>query len=194
MNHWQPYLAIRTTALPDTGTLVALGRRVWSVTDVDPVPRRAWTSDDHALVALNGPSSAPQTVALRLWGTSGGDRSVVRCWPGWSSWWVYPSGHIPVCAACGEPMPCRHLDAGHVARVELARAERYSRPGICPCCGNPVDRGQPRVEYATNLHWPGGPPVRFHSARRLCARAARRYAEALSARPPLLSGRDVLMP
>lgn len=89
-------------------------------------------------------------------------------------WWVYEDEHYPVCAQCGEPLPCREQQARRTAEREIANMGRYETPGVCPCCGEPVTGRQKSITFHTNLEIPGGPPVTFHTRRR-CHGDATRY-------------------
>lgn len=78
-------------------------------------------------------------------------------------WSVYPDpDHYPVCSTCGEPTPCRTKMAEITATEAGKRMDRYSMPGCCPVCREPVTQQQKSVTFAENLEVPGGPPVTFH--------------------------------
>lgn len=90
-------------------------------------------------------------------------------------WVVYPDPeHYPVCAACGEPVPCRHKMVEKVAAASAMQMERYSHPGVCPACSEPISTRQKSITFADNLVVPAGPPVSFH-LKHACLFDARLY-------------------
>ena len=87
--------------------------------------------------------------------------------------------HHPVCAACKGPWPCHHLKAEQQADREIAQAERYAIPGVCPACSEPVSTRQLRQTWPVNLYAiDRDQPVTFH-LRRPCGAEARSYDEAI---------------
>lgn len=89
------------------------------------------------------------------------------------------SDHLPVCAVCGGPWPCRHLKADALADREIKRAERFSIPNVCPACGEPVTQRQLRQTWPVNLYaLDRDQPVTFHLRLR-CERDAIAYDHAV---------------
>lgn len=165
---------------PDPGSLVALGHAVWRVIEVAEVPPADWTQDEREYVArYHRGMRRPYRVVLRPAGVVGDDprsrdRDVHLRACG-ASWHVYPDDHYPMCASCAEPLPCREQMASKIAAASVRQMDRYSMPGVCPACEEPVTSRQKSLTLPDNLEIPGGPPVTFHAGRVECRYAAREY-------------------
>jgi hypothetical protein len=112
-----------------------LDRSVWTVVAVEQEPADEHTGHDQVVTTVLGPTAAPVLVTLRPVGEPAGERTV-RCWPGWSLWWVYDTTP-PMCRDCAEPLPCRHLQAARRAAAETDRAFRLGHP-VHHCSPDPV--------------------------------------------------------
>ena len=168
---WLPLGAERTNRF-EVGMLVAYEYAVWRVIDIEPRPRELWSESDIAFLESRpnpSPYLYPHTVTIRplfeekkpfpdrskdLHFKAGGSGGVHL--------YVYPNEHYPVCAECGDPMPCRGEMAREVAAFAAERMERYATEGVCPECQEPARKGQQRITFDENLVVPLGPPVTFH--------------------------------
>lgn len=91
---------------------------------------------------------------------------------GYGSWWtLYPDGRVPLCSCCGDPWPCRMLEAERYAHQEgqlLNELSTRVETGACFGCGKPVTTRQATIQYPEgNLRVPLAPPPVFH-ARESC--------------------------
>jgi hypothetical protein len=185
------------------GDLVPWGHRVFVVREVRDIPEDRWTDEDvhdvavirqytaatggtwwrtlpyptPVVVALEPhPVPADPVAAAQRFETEGlafrllCEQNLPR----------YPDGHYPVCAACGEPSPCRDTVAGRVAAQSAADMARYEQEGVCPACQQPVTVREGRETFRWNLDVPAGPPVTFHTRRR-CVTQLAKYRQRLSA-------------
>jgi hypothetical protein len=172
------------------GDLIAVERALWRVIGVQDVPVADWDRDDrehygrHTMprqsaglrrkteTGADGQPALPEAWSLRpvhvTVQAAKGDRRVrLRFQPyafARSSVYVIPAHH-PVCAACGELYPCRHLEIDEAAEAGLAKlAEMESvLPGCCWHCREPVTSRQKQISFpGENLLLPGGPPPVFH--------------------------------
>lgn len=160
---------------PEVGALIAWDHGVYRVMEVRPVPRDLWSDDDFRRDGESFPSesAAPMWVVIRPAHVKGDDpklrsKDVHLRGPGTCRWDVYPHEHYPVCAQCGEPVPCREQSAVEQAHRAAEHAARYEVAGMCPACQEPVTQRQGSRTFAENLYMPGGPPVTFHASRREC--------------------------
>ncbi len=170
---WHPFGTQRDTSLPAVGTLVALDHEVYRVLEIRPKPKDLWTDEDRGRVTLYEGKREPVNVIVRPAQIKGDDPKLrrhdlhLRAYEG--MWWdVYPNEHYPVCAECGEPIPCRELAAIREAEQAAALMARYEVAGMCPACQEPVTQNQGSRTFEENLYMPGGPPVTFHASRRQC--------------------------
>jgi hypothetical protein len=183
---WKPHGATPARASVEAGVLLAWRHQAWRVLGVHDQPRERWTRIDVEMVDEFGSAAAPQIAHLRLINDSCTDPAyrdgdqLLRWWPGRVIWWIYPDRHYPVCAVCGEPQPCREIEAERLAVDEFHRAARYERPDTCPECEEPVTAFHRPIQFARNIVWPGGPAVQFHGTRQACRRAAEKYGQRLT--------------
>lgn len=186
---WHPLGAeTRYYEPPTPGSLIALAHAVWRVVDVSPVPVERWDVDDHERVANFGDAYLPHMVVIRPVAVVGDDPRArdhdVHLRATGSTWMVYPDEHYPLCAACGEPLPCREQMAARTAAASAQRMDRYAVEGVCPACAEPITTRQNSVSFTENLEMPAGPPVTYHSGRRGCRRAAAEYEKRWVAADP----------
>lgn len=201
------------------GDMIALERALWRLIEVRDVPVADWDDNDqHYYDAHTDPAdrtAAYRQVPRRADGTrippgewnlrpvnlivepaKGGKRRHLRCRPYvmLTSLYVIPEHH-PVCSACGELYPCRHLDMEAETAKQMAKFTKYESilPGCCWSCGNPVTERQKSIAFeGENLLRPGGPPVVFHLRKGspYCSSAAysydKRWIEAAPDRHPRL--------
>lgn len=172
---WYPVGArqCRTTTTA-VGSLIAYQHTVYRLVDVWPVPEVDWTDEQHRRVAAcpegRRDTVLPRVYVLRPAGITSEDprardHDLHVAPPPYAAWDVYPDEHYPICASCGEPVPCRERHAERVATAEMARVERYTAPGVCPACGEVVSSQQKSLRFAENVVVPGGPPLTFHQRR-----------------------------
>jgi hypothetical protein len=178
---WHPSGTV-TKPLPAVGDLVGWEHGVWRVVDVRPTPEVDWSPEDHAALAgiklSYRQQRAPHHVQVEPIG--GGNLRHLRCGGRIRAMWdVYTSEHWPACGKCHEPTPCREVVADQMIEQASRQLERWSTPGVCPNCEEPVSARQRSQTFRENLRVPGGPPVTFHVGRGGCAYAARQYAEKL---------------
>lgn len=153
---------------PMVGDLIPFEHAVYRV--IEAVDRSEGFPDDPKPIRLRvlPVHIDPATVAT-------GDDRVLRMSASRKAWWdYYPDEHYPICAKCREPLPCREQMASKIAAESAAHFDRYTMPGVCPGCGEPVTQRQKTVTWEDNAVVPGGPPVTFHM-RRKCRVTAERY-------------------
>lgn len=182
------YVGARACArVPEVGAIVAINHAAFRVLEVNPIPETEWTDDERRFVDLRRPELrdrfVPVYIVVRPAHITGDDPTLrqhdrhfrfqaVRM----GGLHVYENEHYPVCATCGEPVPCRDQLQAEQARQAVERMSRYEDPGLCPHCQEGFGPRQQTRTFGTNIEIPGGPPVRFHM-RRGCQHAAERYAK-----------------
>lgn len=183
MSHWRPKGAESIYGLPAVGDIVPVQHAVWRVIEVIPRPVDLWDDSDHARVAKHGEKTAPHAVVLRPVEIDDNqprafrrDRHI-KTWQGQYHWMKYTSEHYPVCAKCHEPLPCRDVLVAQDAARSFEQMQRFTMPGVCPSCAQPITQRQKTRTFDENLELPGGPPVTFHVGRSDCRGAAARYEE-----------------
>lgn len=188
------------------GALVATRRAVFRIVAYRPYHADQWTADDHERVRQYGPEAAPYHVVLRPAHITSDDpraRDHDKSYSIRSSsfrWYVYPDEHYPVCATCGDPMPCREQTASDEAVAEMKHMARFETPGVCPACQEPITGRQKSRAFHENMIVPLGPPVTFHT-RAGCYRDLLLYedkwvaadpAHRASSRPPVCDGTAII--
>lgn len=83
--------------------------------------------------------------------------------------------HFDVCGRCGDVQPCREEWAKAQGRHAARELDRFTRPGFCPACEEPITLRQKTIELA-NVVTPFGGTILFHH-RRKCLSDAIRYEE-----------------
>lgn len=92
--------------------------------------------------------------------------------------------HAPVCRVCGELWPCNHREDLRKLNLSITAMEdaeykktrdketrrrfkvRYTTPGVCPACMQPVTEGQPYQTFEDNAVYKKGPAVTYHLSRK----------------------------
>lgn len=163
---WYPAGTELWWTIPPSGSLIGVDRTVYrivSTRDIDPVD---WTDAERQNADRNG---SPVSVEVVRVVPAPSDRlRRFRVMPKSCRWHVYPGEHWSACGKCGEPAPCRESEREQVMAAELALMERYSTPGVCPACCEPITKHQKSITIGVNVHVPAGPPVTFHANRRAC--------------------------
>lgn len=205
--YWFPHGARTTWDRPEPGSLVATRRAVFRIVEYRPYHVDQWTADDHERVRKHGDAAAPYHVILRPAHITSDDvrardhdkHYTIRsaCF----RWHVYPDEHYPLCATCGEPVPCREQTAAEDAAAELRYMARFETPGVCPACREPItSRQKSRTFGGENLIVPLGPPVTFHTRAR-CEDGLLAYEDEWvkadprnrrSSRPPVCKGTAII--
>ena len=188
---WRPFTAPRpdpwTWSRPREGEVLGYRHAAWQVLHVaDAIlsdEEEAWLAERANLRV----EAAPYYITLRrLHGPAHRGESDLE--PGRLSlrtrcglsqpWTVYPGGRVPLCSCCGDPWPCRMLEAEQEAQAEGQRLNELSQRvenGACFACGQPVTSRQKTIVYPeNNVRVPLGPPPVFH-ARRSCRLAVVEY-------------------
>lgn len=185
------YTGTQPVSAPQVGMLLAYQHQVLRIVAVRTVPDVDWTDEERRKVAAFAqPQRAePGPVILvtrpveqRTDAADGdeGERHFRYLSSLHGPLAVFDDEHYPVCAACGQPMPCQETLAAREAQRALTVAERYSDPARCPCCGDWFGPRQHTRTFETNGYLPAGPPVTFHTGRRACRDAAESYAAQLT--------------
>lgn len=178
----EPYLGTHLEGNPQLGTLFAHQHRVWRVVQVRAVPEVDWTDEQrrHAAAFAHPQAAVPGPVDIVAQPVQQDEEADEWRFRYLSSQHgtlaAFDDEHYPVCATCGEPMPCRDTLAARAARHALEVMERYTDPARCPRCGEVFGPRQHTRTFDTNLYLPGGPPVTFHTGRRECLYSASSYA------------------
>lgn len=188
--YWHPEYTRTEIGRPQVGWLIGLDHEVWRIVEVTDYPEDRWTEEQRQRVRSRGRKLTPVHVLLRPARHDSPDpvrlrerdRSVSAV-PLLTQWWVYPDGHYPVCAQCGEPPPCREVYGRAVARSALAKLRPYETPGVCPACQEPVTQRQKSVTFPDNIMIPAGPPLTYHLRGR-CVWNARDYEQKWVERDP----------
>jgi hypothetical protein len=168
--------------------LVVLGRKVWRVREVRPVPVIDWDKDDRERFRLTNKKVTEEDWRLRplyliVLPAHGGKRQhfKVRPWRGLGHTAYVLHPHYPVCTECGEPWPCPEIGITREVRKQAAEVERLSSimPGCCWSCAEPVTGRQSSVAFeGENLLLPGAPSPVFHLRRTNgCRPAAMTYED-----------------
>jgi hypothetical protein len=182
---WRP-LGTDNERRPEAGRIVAWRHMAWRVVECAPVPEADWSQKDRETVATYKPGwraeYAPWTVVIRPAAITGDDPRGrdsdvhLRVPAGWHYGFdTYPDEHYPVCAQCGEPVPCRETKARELTEAASRKADRYSLPGVCPACQEMITARQKVLTFGENLYVPFGPEVTFHVGRRDCCHSAAEY-------------------
>jgi hypothetical protein len=184
---WYPHHTTAQYSPPEPGQLLAFQHAVYRVIEAQQVPEDQWSDDQRSFHDMIQPvyrwrsGAVPVVVVIRPVAITSNDPKVRRHDLHVSSrnaqpeWRVYRDEHYPVCAACGEPTPCRDRLNKRAAEQAMADMSRYEQPGVCPSCGELVTTRQKSQTFPENLELPGGPPVTFHVGRRECRWAASKY-------------------
>lgn len=203
---WRPYGARTIWSRPEPGSLVATRRAVFRIIEYRPYHADQWTADDHERVRQYGPEAAPYHIVLRPAHITSDDpraRDHDKSYTIRSShyrWHVYSDEHFPVCATCGDPMPCREQTASEETAAELKHMTRFETPGVCPACREPITARQKFRMFEENVIVPLGSPVTFHT-RGSCYRELMDYedkwvaadpAHRRSSRPPVCDGTAII--
>lgn len=194
--------------VPEPGMLVAHDRALYRVIAVHEDHPANWTERDRNRLAQNRrtveavrrrrPIRDVHSVPTVLDGWDGseeawpnrprgvelqpmaGGKRLHAGWPhpGWAYW--YPlDEHHPVCATCGEPFPCREVDAAKEAARQMVKVEKLMAigPGCCWHCGEPITSRQVALSFTgENLLLPGAPSPSFHQRKTGgCLYAAKEY-------------------
>ncbi len=153
--YWFPLGTRNHYGEPEVGQLVAHDHQAWRVVEI----RTHRTDTERPLRIRLRPARLadhpdPVTAASGDQHFSAG-RHV--------SWHVFPDPqHYPVCACCGEPMPCREETGRRMAERAITTMTRHENPSVCPACSGPFTTRQKTITFDDNLEVPGGPPVTFH--------------------------------
>lgn len=191
---WWP-LGTKGERKPAVGRIVAWRHMAWRVVESGPVPEVDWTQEDRDRLTGYKPAYRakyePWRIVMRPVTVTGDDprdrdydvhlRLGASYYAGFDT---YPDEHYPVCAACGEPVPCREAKASEITEAASKKADRYSIPGVCPNCQEMITARQKAVTFDENLHVPFGPPVTFHAGRRECRYYAADYEEKWAQQAP----------
>jgi hypothetical protein len=193
---WTPTVATREYyQRPPLGTIIAVNRLPWRVTDHVELDPLDWTEDEHAHYRHVAHKLSPDQWPDRPWtlildALPDGGTYETRI-PAFRPfvWYVLPE-HYAVCVLCQELHPCRHV----TTEEEVTRAgEHLDRltsvgPEACWACGDPITKRQHSIAFwGPNLLLPGGPtPVRFHTRRNpvSCLQAACEYEQVWVAEDP----------
>jgi hypothetical protein len=166
---WHPTGAREFYGVPEVGWLIGWNYDVWRVAEIVPWAEEFWREQDHEIIAKYGAKAAPVHMLLRpaLFDSpdpvaAGRVTKSITIHPFRHRVLVFRDEHYPVCARCGEPTPCRELEAQRIAEREMARMERYCTPGVCPSCDKPVSERQKSIVFMENVLVPAGPPLVFH--------------------------------
>jgi hypothetical protein len=196
---WHPLGSHSLYDVPTVGAIVAWRHAVWRVVEVRELPEDLWIEEDRTsvkkfrvefqakyrrrslLLRPVGNSDikiqASQDVSVPIGGRMAYAAALT------SFVFVYPDGHYPVCATCGEPVPCREKQVAHEEERLAKDAARYEMPGVCPDCSEPVTQRQKSITFEDNIEVPLGPPVTFH-LRGQCWDGAMRYEQRWAALDP----------
>ncbi|MBP2341052.1 hypothetical protein JOF41_007306 [Saccharothrix coeruleofusca] len=189
---WYPDGTRSSYSPPEVGDLVAWNHAAWRVVEVNPVPEDMWTDEEHRNVRLYKPTAGTRVLPVRVVlrpahlgddvRTRHRDKHI-RHRHG-MEWFVFPTEHYPICARCHEPLPCREQLAAREAEAVIKRMNRYTMPGVCPSCEQPVTIRTKVRTFDENLEMPGGPPVTFHVGRSNCRWDAAAYEKRWVAQDP----------
>lgn len=184
---WWPDGTRWTHRVPKPGTLIAYEHAVYEALPAVPAPGETAALMVRARQVSGRSAEVGQVVDL-----PGGGNGRPHYGTGWD---VYPTAHWVACGRCLEPVPCREVMQAAYARAQTARMNRYTEPGVCPACQEPVNANQRSVTFPDNLEVPGGPPVTFHTGRQECRRFGAlnyqdRWLAADAARVPLIGEHD----
>lgn len=197
--HWHPVGSSGLYEVPAEGAIVAWRHAAWRVVEIRDIPEDLRTEADHDRLkhytATAREKSKPRALTLRPVGNSdikiraSQDCSVFiggrQCYGASlnSTIHVFPDEHYPVCASCGEPVPCREKEIEREMERADKNAGRYELAGVCPSCQEPVTKRQKSMTFGDNIEVPLGPPVTFH-LRGECRDGAMRYEQQWAALDP----------
>lgn len=184
--YWFPLGARSVYGCPQVGDIVALNHQAWQVVEITDLPAESWRDADR--LAKPGLQKAVRLRPTRLAGhpdpVKAAAEDVHYGALHVSPWDVYPDReHYPVCACCGEPMPCRAEVGRKMAEHAVSEMGRYETAGVCPACDEVVTARQKSLTFPDNLAVLGGPPVTFHIRGR-CHYAAMKYEQRWVAADP----------
>lgn len=165
---WHPDGADHYRNTPAVGDLIPYEHAVYRVIEV--IDRTEGFPDDPKPIRVRAlPVGIDPATAMTGDKRAAGFRAPKRAW-----WDIYPDEHYPICAKCHEPLPCREQMAQRVSEASAQELDRYTMPGVCPACQEPVTQRQKGITWEDNAAVPGGPPVTFHT-RRKCLSTAIQY-------------------
>lgn len=144
-----------------TATHPGVVRRITSVREDERDGRKLW------IVEYTAPDADP---------TTGTDRKAIGFWA--NVGWLRMPEHYPICAVCNDLMPCKHTVIDVIAEHSSDLMEKFSTPGVCPSCREPVTARQRSITYDRNMHGIGD--VTFH-LRKKCIHSAYDYDRAVHA-------------
>lgn len=174
---WSPFGARYWSKPPEPGMILAIQHEVYRVMEVNPAPEDLWEEGELEMV-VRGYHPPCHVVCRPIKVTKDTrDHDVHYRWGGKHCWTlhIFPDEHYPICASCGEPVPCREKWADMVVAHDEKIAESFSVPRRCPACSKPVTAKQEAVTFEENLYIPLGPPVTFHAGRMECIDSAAAY-------------------
>jgi hypothetical protein len=170
------------------GLLVAHEHAIWRIVEVRRLPDNEWTEQEREAVENISDVFTPHTVVLRPASITLDDprsRDLDKHYRSRGAMWhVYRDEHYPICGTCHEPLPCREKKAAQIAAAAGRELERYTTPGVCPACQEPITARQKTLTFETNVKIPGGPPVVFHARGGECRRWAIGYEDDLLRHDP----------
>lgn len=200
--YWFPLGTQHRYGKPEPGWLVAIRHEAWLIVEVrevpvpeQPEPPRGDPSLPPPIRRVLGQHYAVRVRPARLANhpdpvkARRRDRHLAANRT--TDWRVFPDPeHYPVCACCGDPMPCRAETGRRMAEQAIAKMGRYDQPGVCPACEQPLTARQKFLTFDDNVEVPAGPPVTFHLRGKCIGDAAayeRRWAAAAPGRRRTLS-------
>lgn len=161
--------SIHMLKAPQVGQLVVIGatatspgypRRIASVANGERDGRPYWAIEH----------TDPEAEATT------GARTSIGYWK--DRGWSHLPEHHPICGACRKLLPCEHVVIETIAAASTKTMNRFSTPGVCPQCQEPVTTRQASHTFDKNLH--GLAAVTFH-LRQSCRSAAYDYDQRLHA-------------
>ncbi len=192
---WRPLGTVRAD-LPEPGQVIAWRHAAWLVIEVNRAPEADWPDGVRQRMEIVKPEYRDRLIprhvivrpaAFKSNGDPVRDANVtvsLSAYGGFRPWDVYPSGHYPVCAECGEPPPCRAEMARELGERAEKDAARFEISGVCPSCQEIPTARHKVITFDVNLRVPLGPPVTFHIGRRECRYDAVKYEQELGKAQP----------
>lgn len=175
-------------AEPEVGKVIPWRHKAWRIIDVYERAEIDWKPEDRQRLAHYKPEYRhkyrPRVVRIRPVDRADAHADVHLPYGGARAgltWHQYADDHYPICATCGDPLPCRDQMAQRLSADAAARMNRWTTTGVCPSCGEVVTQRQKARTFPENLELPGGPPVTFHDNRRACRYAGDKYAARVGA-------------